>query len=176
MRLTPEQQAELAAGNAIEETGHSFPAPHDPAAAMPNMDAIRKAHAPPDQALGGEGAPDRLPYGQRYKPLDFQSPPVPAELNTVEALQRAIVQGLKQGARFSKSDKDDCGSTIVWRSGAFVSSDWGDRPAQESSADEADLWRMLRAFSHFERWRAERAGPLSELDTWRLIWHLMGPV
>ena len=162
MLLTPEQQAELAAGNAIEETGHSCPAPHDPAADMSNMDAIRKAHAPPDQPLGGEGALDRvpyhLPYHQRYRPLDYQPPPVPAELNTVEALQRAIVQGLKQGARFSKSDKDDCGSTIVWRSGAFVSSDWGDRPAHESSADEADLWRMLRAFSHFERWRAERAG------------------
>ena len=180
MRLTPEQQAELAAGNAIEETGHSFPAPPVPAAEIPNMDAIRKAHAPTDHPLGGEGAPDRLPhrlpYHQRYRPLDYQPPPVPAELNTVEALQRAIVQGLKQGARFSKSDKDSCGSAIVWRSGAFLSSDWGDRPAQESSTEEVDLWRMLRTFSHFERWRAERAGPLSELDTWRLIWSLMGPV
>ena len=218
-------QAELAAGNAIEEIGHSFPAPAIgayiklarvlvtrqpvsgqgldfrarnsatssgeftdserhffvllppvPDPEMPSMDAIRKAHAPPDQPLGGEGAPDRLPYKRRYKQLTDKPAPIPAELDTVEALQRAIVQGLKQGARFSKSDRDGCGSDIVWRSGAFVSSDWGDRPAQESSANEADLWRMLRAFSHFERWRAERTGPLSELDTWRLIWRLMGPV
>lgn len=90
---------------------------------------------------------------------DEEPPPVPisvpAELDTVEALQRSIVQGLKQGARFSRSDRDGCGSAVVWRSGAFVTSDWGDRPAQESSTEEADLWRMLRAFSHFERWRAE---------------------
>ena len=176
MRLTPEQQAELAAGNAIEETGHSFPAPPVPAAEIPNMDAIRKAHAPPDHPLGGEGAPDRLHYKRRFKQLTDKPAPIPAELDTIDALQRSIVQGLKQGARFSKSDKDSCGSAIVWRSGAFLSSDWGDRPAQESSTEEVDLWRMLRTFSHFERWRAERAGPLSELDTWRLIWRLMGPV
>ena len=150
--------------------------PPVPEPEMPSMDAIRKAHAPPDQPLDAEGAPDRLPYGQRFKPLDYKPPPVPAQLDTVEALQRAIVQGLKQGARFSKSDRDGCGSAIVWRSGAFVCSDWGDRPAQESSTEETDLWRMLLTFSHFELWRAERAGPLSELDTWRLIWRLMGPV
>ncbi len=143
---------------------------------MPDMDAIRRAHAPPDQPLGGEGAPDRLPYSRRFKPLSYQPPAVPAQLDTVEALQQAIVLGLKQGARFSKSDKDDCGSAIVWRSGAFVCTDWGDRPAQETSTDEADLWRMLRAFSHFELWRARATGPLSELDSWRLIWRLMDPV
>ena len=111
--------------------------PPAPEPELPGMDAIRKAHAPADQPLGAEGASHRLPARSHVRKPADKSVPEPAQLETVEALQRAIVQGLKQGARFSTSDKEG-GSAIVWRSGSYARSDWGDRPAQESCTEESE--------------------------------------
>lgn len=216
-------RAELAAGNAIEDIGHSFPAPPvgayvllaralttRPAASgqgldfrarnsaitsgefadarrhffvllppvaepeLPDMDAIRRSHAPLDQPLGAEGATQRLPAPRRLGPQPSHPVPVLTCPDSVEAMQQAIVHALKRGARFSRSDKEG-GSTLVWRAGRFVRTDVGDHPSEAFCSEEADLWPLLRSFCHLALWRAQQGQPLSALDTWRVIWRSMSP-
>ena len=210
--------AELAAGNAIEGIGHSFPAPPvgayvllaralatRPAASgqglvfrarnsaitsgeftdagrhffvllppsaepeLPDMDAIRRSHAPLDQPLGAEGATQRRPDTQPSHHAPALTCP-----DSVEAVQQAIVHALKRGARFNRSDKEGS-STLMWRAGRFVRTDEGDYPSEASCSEEADLWPLLRSFCHLALWRAQQGQPLSELDTWRVIWRSMSP-
>ncbi|KQW52221.1 MULTISPECIES: hypothetical protein [unclassified Roseateles] len=215
--------AELAAGNAIEDIGHSFPAPPvgayvllvralttrpvasgqgldfrarnsaitsgeftdagrhffvllPPVAApaLPSMDAIRRSHAPLDQPLGAEGATQRLPAQARLGPQPSQHPSALTCPDSVEAIQQAIVHALKREARFNRSDKEGS-STLMWRTGRFVRTDEGDYPSEASCSEEADLWPLLRSFCRLALWRAEQGQPLSELDTWRVIWRSMSP-
>lgn len=111
---------------------------------------------------------------ERYRELADDARRREAELDSIPAVQRAILAGVMRGGRYARSHKEG-GTQIYCRAGRLVRSDHGDDPADVSYASEAEFLAMLRAFCEPEirRW----AGPegVSELDAWKLILRRMLP-
>lgn len=105
---------------------------------------------------------------ERYRTLCEAALGAEAHLDSVAAIQRAIVAGLKCGGRFGTSHKEG-GTHIFWRAGKFVRSDYGDFPGLKEFTDDAEFLDMLRRFCDWDVMR--NAGPEqpSELDVWKLI-------
>lgn len=120
--------------------------------------------ANPPQAGAGSTA--------RYRKLADAALQAEAHLDSVAAIQRAILDGLKQGGTFRTSHKEG-GTNIAWRAGQFVRSDYGDNPDHKAYADEAEFLKMLRPFCHFDVARHAGNKPLPEVDEWKLILRLL---
>ncbi|MEQ1853269.1 MAG: hypothetical protein ABMA01_16950 [Chthoniobacteraceae bacterium] len=95
-------------------------------------------------------------------------------LDSVEAVQRAIVEGVKRGGSFGDSHKEG-GTNIYWRDGKFVRSDYGDYPDFHAYKDEAEFLKMLWHFSQFDVTRSAGKQGLPEFDAWKLILRRMSP-
>jgi hypothetical protein len=91
-----------------------------------------------------------------------------AHLDTVAAMQRAIVAGMKRGGSFGTSHKEG-GTNIFWRNGKFIRTDCGDDPDHKEFADEAEFLKMLRQFCQWDVARHDGKEPLPDFDVWKLI-------
>lgn len=114
------------------------------------------------------GSPDR------YRKLAEAALEAEAQLDSVAAIQQAIVAGMKDGGSYSTSHKEG-GTNIFWRSGKFIRSDYGDYPDQQEFKDEAEFLKMLQQFCHWDVHRLAGPNPLSEFDTWKLILRRLNP-
>ncbi len=113
-----------------------------------------------------EGVPER------YREIADASLRAEAHLDSVPAIQAAIIEGLQRGGRYATSHKEG-GTNITWRVDHFVRSDYGDDPDTTMYRTEADFLQMLRLFCHHEATRHAGPEPLSEGHIWKLILRLM---
>ena len=104
----------------------------------------------------------------RYRKLAEAALKAEAHLDSVAAIQQAIVEGVKRGGRYGTSHKEG-GTNIFWRHGNFFRSDYGDYPDNKAFTDEAEFLKMLRQFCQFDVTRNSGTKPLSEFDEWKLI-------
>ncbi len=118
---------------------------------------------PPDTATG----PD-----VRYQAFCAASLNAEAHLNTVPALQQAIVAAMKSGARFSTSSKEG-GTTLCWNGEHFVRSDHGDHPDTIIFSGEPDFLEALRKFYAWETAKNAYPEMVAELVAWRLMLRLL---
>jgi len=118
---------------------------------------------PPDTATG----PD-----VRYQAFCAASLNAEAHLNTVPALQQAIVAAMKSGARFSTSSKEG-GTTLCWNGEHFVRSDHGDYPDTIIFSGEPDFLEALRKFYAWETAKNAYPEMVAELVAWRLMLRLL---
>jgi len=105
---------------------------------------------------------------ERYHALVAAALHAEAHLDTVAAIQRAIVDGLRRGARFATSHKEG-GTTITWNRDRFVRVDHGENPDCCEYADELSFLAMLRQFLHSDVSRHAVTKPPPEFDVWKLI-------
>jgi hypothetical protein len=106
--------------------------------------------------------------GERYRKLCAEALGAETHLDSVAAVQRAIVEGVKRGGSFGTSHKEG-GTNIFWRDGKFIRSDYGDYPDHKIFTDEAEFLKMLRQFCQFDVTRNTGREPLPEFDIWKLI-------
>jgi hypothetical protein len=114
------------------------------------------------------GSPDR------YRKLADTALEVETHLDSVTAIQQAILAGVKDGGSYSTSHKEG-GTNIFWRSGKFIRSDYGDDPGQQEFTDEAEFLIMLQQFCHWEVHHLAGQNKLSEFDVWKLILRRLHP-
>jgi len=105
---------------------------------------------------------------ERYRKLAEAALQAEAHLDSVAAIQQAIVTELKRGGSFGTSHKEG-GTDIFWRNGEFVRSDYGDYPDLKQFKDEAEFLKMLRQFCQWDVTRNAGQAPLSDFDIWKLI-------
>jgi len=122
-----------------------------------------KPAAPPE----AETAPT-----ERYQKLCAAALHAEAHLDTVAALQQAIVAAMKQGASFATSHKEG-GTTIRWRGGRFMCSDYGESSAQQAFASEEEFLKYLRQFYDWQTSQSTYPDKLSDFDVWKLILRLL---
>lgn len=111
---------------------------------------------------------------ERYAALCRDADEAEARLGSIAAVQRAILDGLTRGGRYSTSHKEG-GTTIAWRAGRFVREDHGDDPAYESWTDETAFLAALWRFCQWDVTRHALDQQRSDLDTWTLILRLLRP-
>lgn len=97
-----------------------------------------------------------------------------AHLDSIAAIQQAIVVGVKDGGSYSTSHKEG-GTNIFWRGGKFIRSDYGDYPDHKEFTDESEFLKMLEQFCHWDVHRLAGSNKLSEFDTWKLILRRLSP-
>lgn len=105
---------------------------------------------------------------ERYERITEEALLAQQQLDSIAALQNAIVEGMKQGGTYGTSHKEG-GTNIYWRVDRFVRSDYGDYPDLKNFTSEADFLKMLWNFCQFDVKRHAGKQGLSELDTWKLI-------
>lgn len=110
----------------------------------------------------------------RYEALCGDAIAAETRLDSVAAVQQAILAGVKRGGRYTRSHKEG-GTTITWRAGRFVRDDYGDDPAHASWTDDAAFLAMLWTFCRWDVTRHAGDGDRSDLDTWTLILRLLRP-
>jgi hypothetical protein len=210
-------ESELAAGNAIVEVGHSFPAP--PAGAFVKL----AKHVSTRPRAAGDGLefyerPNSLYSGAFFDAKRFYfvlEPPLPSPepdanaiqnarksrwssstpitlvdvLNedgpatnaderceepkdaggdSVEAIQRAIIEKFKSGAYYRMSHKEG-GTNIFWRGTHFVRSDFGDDAMEQTFKDESEFLKMLRQVCDCVLAAGHGGEERSEYEHWRSI-------
>jgi len=111
---------------------------------------------------------------ERYRMLAETALKSEANLDSVAAIQQAIVSGIKRGGTFSASHKEG-GTKIFWRNGEYIRSDYGDYPGLKQFTDEAEFLEMLRQFCQCDVSRNAGKEKLSDFDTWKLILRLLHP-
>jgi hypothetical protein len=126
-----------------------------------------------DLATIGVSASDRGAE-ERYAALCRDAEEAESRLASIAAVQRAILDGLRRGGRYSTSHKEG-GTTITWRANRFVREDYGDDPAYETWTDEAAFLAALWRFCQWDATRHARDRQRSDLDTWTLILRLLRP-
>jgi hypothetical protein len=117
------------------------------------------AASPP---LAGEGSV------QRYRQMCEEAFSAEQDLDSIAAVQGAIITAMKRGASFRTSHKEG-GTNIYWKSNRFVRSDYGDYPDEKQFNEETEFLKMLRQFCHLDVTRNSGKEQLSEIDAWRLI-------
>jgi len=108
----------------------------------------------------------------RYYQLCEEAMAAEQELDSIAAIQLAIIAAMKRGATFRTSHKEG-GTNIYWKSNCFVRSDYGDYPDEKQFSDDAEFLKMLRQFCHWDVVQNAGKEPLSEIDCWRLIMRRM---
>ena len=127
------------------------------------MDAPFQGCSPPVAGAGSAAT---------YQRLCEASLRAEVHLDTIPALQQAIVGAMKQGAFFSTSDKE--GDTrISWRGGRFVRIRSGENPGHEEFASEDEFLIALRRFYDLETSKNIYPNKVSEFDAWKLILRLL---
>ena len=117
---------------------------------------------PPD----ADGAPER------YQAICLASLNAEAHLDSIPALQQAIVAAMKRGGRFTTSSKEG-DTNFRWSGDRFVRTDVGDYPGTVVHASETEFLDMLRKYYDWETSRNVYPEKVSELVAWRLILRLM---
>ena len=110
---------------------------------------------------------------EQYASVSEAAEQAEAHLNSVDAIQQAIVAGLKAGRTFSNSHKEG-GTVIAWRNGKYVRDSYGDDPLLEQLPDEASLLKAVWHFNEGDITRHALYYKISDLDMWKLIWRRMG--
>lgn len=105
---------------------------------------------------------------ERYRKLAEAALKAEAHLDSVAAIQQAIVAGLKRGGRYATSHKEG-GTNITWRLDRFIRSDYGDDPDLKEYPDETEFLKMLRQFCQWDVMRHAAKQELPEMDVWKLI-------
>ncbi len=105
---------------------------------------------------------------QRYQLLCDDALNADQHLDSVAAVQAAIIAAMKQGTAFRTSHKEG-GTHLAWNGNRFVRTDYGDNPSVQQFADETEFLNMLRQFYHWEVTSRFGGTQLSEIDMWRLI-------
>lgn len=105
---------------------------------------------------------------QRYQQESAAALQAQQRLDSVAAVQCAIVEGMKRGGTYDTSHKEG-GTHIYWRMDRFVRSDYGDYPDLQNFTSEAAFLHMLWNFCQFDVKRHAGKQGLSELDAWKLI-------
>ncbi len=113
-----------------------------------------------------EGSPSR------YKEICAASLNAEAHLDTVPALQHAIIAAMKSGARFTTSHKEG-GTNISWNGERFVRSDYGDDPATVVFSSEPEFLKALRQFYDWETSKNVYPENVSDFVAWKLILRLL---
>jgi hypothetical protein len=108
----------------------------------------------------------------RYQKIYLASSNAEAHLDTVPAIQQAIVAAMKHGARFTTSHKEG-GTNITWSDGHFVRSDYGDYPDHKVFASEAEFLAALRQFYDWETSKNIYPNKASDFEAWKLILRLL---
>ena len=109
---------------------------------------------------------------ERYQELCEAALKAEQHLDTIPAIQNAILDALKRGATYTTSHKEG-GSNIGWRNGGFFKTDHGDYPAQEKFASDEAFLKFLRQF--YDRETSEKIYPdkASDFVAWKLILRLL---
>lgn len=111
---------------------------------------------------------------ERYQKESAATLQAQQQLNSVEAVQRAIIDGMKRGGTYGTSHKEG-GSNIYWRVDRYVRSDYGDYPDLKNYMSDAEFLQMLWNFCQFDVTRSAGKRALPELDLWKLILRRMSP-
>ena len=118
-------------------------------------------------------APPAAPArSQEYDRLAADALAEDTEPSRVEAVQRHVLQAMRDGATFSTAHKEG-GTVISWRGGRFVRQDYGESEAREVFDDEVSFLAFLRRFFDWETRRGIPGGAPGESDRWRLIARLL---
>ena len=110
----------------------------------------------------------------RYRMLCEAALRAEAHLDSIPAIQEAIVAALKAGRSFSTSHKEG-GTNLTWRGGRFVRSDYGYNPTETTYPSEPEFLEFLRRFYDWETSSSVYPEKVSELDAWRLILRFLRP-
>ncbi len=94
-------------------------------------------------------------------------------LDTVSAIQNAILSAMKQGATFATSHKEG-GSRIGWMNGRFAKVDYGDDPDHRNFASDGEFLNFLRQYYDHETSSAVFPHKVSEFVAWKLILRRLG--
>ncbi len=113
--------------------------------------------------------------GERYRKYSEATLHAQRHLDSVAAVQRALVEGVKRGGTFGTSHKEG-GTNIFWRNGKFIRSDYGDYPGVKEFSDESEFLQMLWQFYQFDVKRHADTQELPALDAWKLILRRMSSV
>ncbi len=120
---------------------------------------------PPDATVGSP---------EHYRKLAEAALQAEASLDSVPAIQQAIIAGMKRGGSFGTSHKE--GDTkITWRIDRFIRTDSGDYPDRKEFRTEAEFLPALLQFCQWEVARNAGAKKLTEYDTWKLILRRLYP-
>lgn len=111
---------------------------------------------------------------ERYVQLREGALRAESHLDSVAAIQRAILDGLLRGGRYASAHKEG-GTNITWHRDRFVRSDYGEDPHLREYVDESEFLAMLRQFCHGDVSSRATTNPLPERDAWRLILRRMTP-
>ncbi|MCC6243414.1 MAG: hypothetical protein IT353_11270 [Gemmatimonadaceae bacterium] len=147
--------------------------PPGPPAAEPDMDAIRAARQPRHDPPRG-GVEHTRSVTDHRQPLSNQQPTGSMNeapmLESVAAVQHAIVEGVMRGGRLGLSHKEG-GTNIVWRGDRFIRSDYGEFPHETEFRDVREFLTMLWTIYHVDLARTVGGGPRTELEVWTQILH-----
>jgi len=108
----------------------------------------------------------------RYQQLCDAAVREEEHLNSVPAVQQAIVAAMKRGATFTTSYKEG-GTNIFWRDGRFVRSDYGDSAGGEIYASEERFLTALRQYFDGETSSNYYPNKAPEFEAWKLILRLL---
>jgi hypothetical protein len=116
--------------------------------------------------------PDADDAPERYQAICLASLNAEAHLDSVPALQQAIVAAMKRGGRFTTSSKEG-DTNFRWSGDRFVRTDVGDYPGTVVYASETEFLDMLRKYYDWETSKNVYPEKVSELVAWKLILRLM---
>lgn len=109
---------------------------------------------------------------ERYREICRTALDSEIELTSIEAIQQAIVNGMKSGASFATAHKEG-GTNIRWHQGQFIASDYGESDESKGFSSEAEFLQYLRKFYDWETSRNVYPNKVSDFDAWKLILRLL---
>ncbi len=108
----------------------------------------------------------------RYQEITAASLKAEAHLDTVPALQQAIVAAMKTGARFTTSSKEG-DTNITWNGSRFMRIDQGDYPDTVVFSSELEFLEALRKFYDWETSKNVYPEKVADLVAWKLMLRLL---
>lgn len=108
----------------------------------------------------------------RYHEICAASLNAEVHLDTVPALQQAIVAAMKTGARFTTSSKEG-DTNITWNGSQFMRIDQGEYPDTVIFSSEPEFLEALRKFYDWETSKNVYPEKVSDLVAWKLMLRLL---
>lgn len=109
---------------------------------------------------------------ERYRQLCEAALSTEQHLDTVPAIQQAILEAMKRGATFATSHKEG-GTNLYWRNGAFARTDYGDYPDQQQFSSDDEFLKFLRQFYDWETSKNAHPEKITDFEAWKLIFRLL---